>query len=161
MRYQFLRFPEGRAKALTFSYDDGCREDLRTADLFTKYGLKGTFNLNGDRFRTTLSKEEVEDHILSKGHEIAVHGEFHRANGTQRPIEGIQEVVNCRINLENKYNRIIRGMAYPDTGVTRFRPGVKYEDIKQYLTSLDIAYSRTLGADNDKFLLPNDLIYSD
>ena len=41
MNYQNLRFPEGKAKALTFSYDDGCRADVRMAKTLTKYGLKG------------------------------------------------------------------------------------------------------------------------
>jgi len=156
MRYQFLRFPEGRGKALTFSYDDGCRDDIRMADTLTKYGLKGTFNLNGNFHNTELSKEEVEEHILSKGHEIAVHGEFHRANGDLRPIEGITEVLNCRLDLEEKYGRIIRGMAYPDSGITRFSNGANYDKIKQYLTDLGIAYSRTLGGDNNSFELPTD-----
>ena len=39
-------FPEGKTKALTFSYDDGEKQDIRLIQLFNKYGLKGTFNLN-------------------------------------------------------------------------------------------------------------------
>ena len=27
MKYVFLRFPEGKAKAVTFSYDDGCKDE--------------------------------------------------------------------------------------------------------------------------------------
>ncbi len=156
MRYQFLRFPEGRSKALTFSYDDGCSADIRMANTLTEYGLKGTFNLNGNNYNTALSKDDVERHILSKGHEIAIHGEFHRGNGVLRPIEGIREVLNCRIDLERKYGRIIRGMAYPDTGITLFNTNSNYDQIKHYLTDLDIAYARTLGGDNDEFKLPTD-----
>ncbi|MBE6890592.1 MAG: polysaccharide deacetylase [Ruminococcaceae bacterium] len=156
MRYQFLRFPGGKAKALTFSYDDGCSEDLRFADTLTKYGLKGTFNLNSVEMKKELSVEDIEEHILSKGHEVAVHGYFHRANGTLRSIEGIQDVLNCRLELEKTFGRIIRGMAYPDTGITRFHNGSSYEKAKQYLTELDIAYVRTLGGDNNSFTLPTD-----
>lgn len=29
MRYRFLRFPGGKDKAVTFSYDDGFRYDIR------------------------------------------------------------------------------------------------------------------------------------
>ncbi len=155
MRYQFLRFPGGKAKALTFSYDDGCKEDLKTVEVFTNYGLKGTFNLNSNE-RNYLSREEVEEFILSKGHEIAVHGSLHRANGTLRPIEGIQDVLNCRLELEERYGIIIRGMAYPDSGIKRFSNGADYLSIKQYLTDLDIAYARTLGGDNNTFMLPSD-----
>lgn len=102
MRYQAMRFPEGRAKAVTFSYDDGGRQDIRLAKLFTQYGLKATFNLNGDALRkgSGLTKEEVETYLLSAGHEIAVHGNFHRAPGMLRPIEGIREVLDCRIEME-------------------------------------------------------------
>ncbi len=158
MRYQAMRFPEGRAKAVTFSYDDGGRQDIRLAKLFTQYGLKATFNLNGDALRkgSGLTKEEVETYLLSAGHEIAVHGNFHRAPGMLRPIEGIREVLDCRMELEQKYGRIIRGMAYPDSGVTLFDNGATYSSIKNYLTELDIAYARSLRGDNDSFLLPED-----
>ena len=39
-------FPGGKAKALTMSYDDGKLEDIRLLEIFNKYGIKGTFNLN-------------------------------------------------------------------------------------------------------------------
>ena len=29
MRYRFLRFPGGKTKAVTFIYDDGCRQDIK------------------------------------------------------------------------------------------------------------------------------------
>lgn len=157
MRSVFLRYPGGKAKAVTFSYDDGFRTDIRLANIFTKYGMKGTFNLNSERSHgCSFTKEEAEEIFYANGHEIAVHGEFHRANGNCRPIEGIRDVLNCRLELEKKYERIIRGMAYPDSGIRRFGNFGNYEMVKQYLTELDIAYSRTLGEDNCKFELPAD-----
>ena len=33
-------------KYLTFSYDDGVTQDIRLVELFNKYGMKCTFNLN-------------------------------------------------------------------------------------------------------------------
>ena len=101
-------------------------------------------------------KTIVEEHMSAHGHEIAVHGEFHRAPGALRPIEGIREVLNCRLELEQTYGKIIRGMAYPDSGITRFHNGATYASVKQYLTDLGIVYARTLGEDNDRFLLPED-----
>ena len=90
MRYRFLRFPKGKQKAVTLSYDDGCRDDIKFSDTISKYGLKCTFNLNCDYMRKeNLSVSEIKEHFLSKGHEIAVHGANHRAEGTLRPIEGI------------------------------------------------------------------------
>lgn len=152
-----MRYPGGRAKAVTFSYDDGVVEDKRLVEIFDKYGMKGTFNLNCDRLRkVNFTAEELDKYFLSKGHEIAVHGAMHRANGNMRPIEGIRDVLECRLELEKKCGRIIRGMAYPDTGITQMGSFGTYEDIKTYLTELDIAYARTLGNDNKDFMLPGD-----
>lgn len=158
MRYQFLRFPTGKAKAVTFSYDDGCPQDLMLSEILSDYGLKCTFNLNSKELRgiNNLTKEEIQNNFLAKGHEIAVHGAFHRAEGTLRPIEGIQDVLDCRLELEQTYGMIIRGMAYPDTGIRILSNAANYESIRQYLSELDIAYARTLGKDNNSFQLPED-----
>lgn len=153
----FPRFPGGLAKAVTFSYDDGCPEDIRLAKLFTKYGLKGTFNMNVAKNSTNgITVEQVKEHILDKGHEVAVHGYNHRANGAISVIDGIRDVLECRLNLEKTYGKIIRGMAYPDTGIHVFANGTTYEKVKQYLTDLGIVYSRTLGGDNNNFTIPED-----
>ena len=156
MRYRFLRFPEGKGRAVTFSYDDGVRQDLRLAEIFDRFGVKGTFNLVNRVQSKQLSPEEVREHLLDKGHEVAVHGARHRAPGTLRPIEGIRDCLDCRLELEELYGRIIRGMAYPDTGITRMTADTSYPQIKQYLTELDIAYCRTLSGDNNSFMLPTD-----
>ncbi len=156
MQYQFMRFPEGKTKAVTFSYDDNNIASAKLADVLSSYGLKGTFNLNSEKPTNTLKQADVEEHIIKNGHEVAVHGLNHRASGTLRTIEGIKDVLDCRLELESKYNTIIRGMAYPDTGITRFQPGTDYDCVKRYLKELDIAYARTLGGDNNQFLLPTD-----
>ena len=161
MRYRFLRFPEGKAKAVTLSYDDGCRDDIRFSETISRYGLKCTFNINSammgeDTSSWRLTKEEVKEHLLDKGHEIAVNGADHRAPGVLSALDGIQDVLNCRLGLEKMYGRIIRGMAYPDSGITRFGNGASYENIKRYLTDLGIVYSRTLAGDNNSFALPTD-----
>lgn len=155
MRYRYMRFPEGRSRAVTLSYDDGCRQDLRFSEIISEYGLKCTFNITHDSFNN-LSPEQMKEAFLDRGHEIAVHGYKHRAEGTLRPIEGIQDVLNCRLELEDQFNMIIRGMAYPDCGITRFANGGNYESIRHYLKDLDIVYSRTLSGDNDRFELPDD-----
>ena len=43
MRYKFLRFPGGKAKAVTLSYDDGCADDKRFSDVITKAGFGENF----------------------------------------------------------------------------------------------------------------------
>ena len=38
----------GKKKAITFSFDDGVTQDRRLVEIFNKYGLKATFNLNSE-----------------------------------------------------------------------------------------------------------------
>ncbi len=155
MKSVFLRYPGGKAKAVTFSYDDGSCHDERLVRLFDDYGLKATFNFDLDE-GPAFSGEQIRDLFLAKGHEIAVHGAKHRANGNLRPIEGIRDVLDCRLALEELCGCIIRGMAYPDSGINRINSFGSYAQIKNYLTELDIAYARTLGSDNNRFRLPED-----
>ena len=157
MRYRFMRFPEGKSKTVTLSYDDGCVQDKRFSDVITACGMKCTFNLMSDELKAgkRLTGEDVNEYILSRGHEVVVHGYFHRAEGALRPIEGIRDVLDCRMELERKYGRIIRGMAYPDTGVSILSNGATYASVKNYLTELDIVYART-GGNHNRFYLPED-----
>ena len=95
----------------------------------------------------------MKKYIIDTGNEIAVHGELHRAPGKQRPIEGIKDVLNCRIKLEQLFGTIIRGMAYPDSGIHDFQNNANYECVREYLKDLGIAYARSLCGDNDGFKL--------
>ena len=38
----------GKRKAITFSYDDGVTQDRRLIEIFNRYGLRATFNLNSE-----------------------------------------------------------------------------------------------------------------
>ena len=161
MRYRFLRFPEGKFKAVTFSYDDGLRADIRLAKTLSDRGMKGTFNLCSGLMSNVdgkhyLSANEVKEHILPLGHEIAIHGHSHSAPGLCRPIEIIDEFLTCRKNLEAEFGGIIRGMAYPDSGLKVLYGGKNKEEVKSLIKSLDIAYARTT-LDDRSFALPNDL----
>ncbi len=168
MQHRHLRFPEGKFKAFTMSYDDGWPQDKRFSDIITSYGVKATFNIISDALYGNydgmglypnvnwLNKEEIKEYILDRGHEIAIHGKEHRSNGLQRPIGGIQEVLNCRLALEKEFGIIVRGMAYAYHGITAFTNGENYESVKRYLEDLDIAYARSLAYNNDDFSLPND-----
>ena len=157
IKYQFLRFPEDKNKAVTLSYDDGIPADLRFSDVITNAGLKCTFNLNSKVLRKNgITDRQIKEKFLDRGHEVAVHGYSHTAPGYQRPIEGIKEVLNCRLELEERFDRMIRGMAYPDHGVQSFENGTSYEIIKNYLKDLGIVYARTVGATNYDFYLPED-----
>ena len=65
-------------------------------------------------------------------------------------------MLGCRLSLEQRFGGLVRGMAYPNAGITQLSEGVTYPEIRQYLRELGIVYARTLGGDNDRFELPND-----
>ena len=159
MRYTFMRFPEGKAKCVTLSYDDARKSDIRFSDLLEKYNLKCTFNINGEKFRNHvyLTNDEIKTYLIDRGHEIAVHGYDHRASGHLRAIEGIRDVLDNRIEIEQTFGMIVRGMAYPDSGINYFKnPDYSYEKVKNYLTELDVAYARNTRPDGNEFKMPTD-----
>ncbi len=160
MRYRFLRFPDGKEKALTFSYDDGCLQDVRLSELFANRGLKATFNINTFAFNKNtegrLGAEEIRKYIIDKGHEVAAHGDYHIAPASARPVDAIRDIYFGRLRLEDAFNIIVRGMAYPDTGILVEANGNTVSRVKAQLSDLGVAYARTLGGDNDGFELPSD-----
>ena len=158
MKYRFPRFPGGKAKAVTLSYDDGSNDDVKLLDIIDKYGIKCTFNLMGNSVGEgrRLSREYVYERLLDKGHEVATHGYNHRALGIISSVDGIQDTLNCRLALEKELDMIIRGLAFPDKAVDRFKHPDTYKQIRSYLEALGIVYARTLGGDNDSFELPED-----
>lgn len=157
MKYRFLRYPGGKFKAVTFSYDDGARDDLKLLQILDKYGIKCTLNICSSLIANSenrLTVDEINEHVYAKGHEIANHGANHIALGITDHTRGLQDVLNCRIGLEESLGKIIRGMAYPDT--MKNISGQNYEEIKAILKSVGIVYSRIAGGDNDTFDLPTD-----
>ena len=116
----------GKKKAITFSFDDGVIQDRRVVAILEKYGLKGTFNLNSERFsltwttsigttRSTIPASEVKE--LYKNHEVAVHTLTHPNLTEQTEEEVIRQVDEDRKNLEALVGYPIRCMAYPCGGV--------------------------------------------
>ncbi len=158
MAYRFLRYPNGMKKAVTFSYDDGSFHDLRLAEVCDRYGIKCTFNICRalDTEQTErMTAAQIETHLLQKGHEVAVHGFDHTSPVHCTDIEIINDVLNCRKELETRFQRIIRGMAYPDLPI-ELAGEARCREIKALLQSMGIVYSRTLGKDNRYFALPRD-----
>lgn len=117
MSRTFLRFPEGKEKALTFSFDDGVPHDVRLIALFDKLGLKGTFNLNSGAFGTPfqdshyVNAEDVAE--IYKNHEVAVHGFDHDWPHVLPNDRMMHEIFVDRINLEKASGKFVRGLAYP------------------------------------------------
>lgn len=120
---------DGKLKAITFSYDDGVSQDIRLIELFNKYGMKGTFNLNScllGREATLLRegkeipfiKVKPEDvrHIYD-GHEVAVHTLTHpNLVNIEDDNEVLRQVEEDRIKLSELCGYEVRGMAYPCGG---------------------------------------------
>jgi len=163
MQYRFLRFPQGKEKAVTFSYDDGPKYDKRLAEIMNKNGIKGTFNLNSEYLATSedswyMSAQEIKENILDAGHEIAVHGKEHRAPGRISPAAAVKDIFECRQTLEDVFDITVRGMAYPDSGIRKMSNGNTYESVKKIASDIGIVYSRTLGGDNTTFDLPEDFL---
>lgn len=117
-------------KALTFSYDDGVTQDIRLIDIFNKYGLKGTFNINSELLglenslirngvRISHNKVNAADvrHIYA-GHEAAVHTLTHpNLTKIDDEKEIIRQVEQDRLNLSELVGYEVTGMAYPCGGV--------------------------------------------
>jgi hypothetical protein len=47
---EYSVFPGGKKRVVTFSYDDGPVQDERLVAMFNRYGVKGTFHLNGQTY---------------------------------------------------------------------------------------------------------------
>ena len=85
----FPRFPGGKKKALTLSYDDGVEQDVKLIQILNRHGLKGTFNLNSGCYpeewakfpegqvHRRLSAKQAEALYKNSGHEVAVHTRTH------------------------------------------------------------------------------------
>lgn len=156
MKYRFVRFPEFRTKAVTLSYDDGSKDDIRMVEILNRYGIKGTFNICSGLLvndehpdPNRLTTEEYRALYDSGSHEIAVHGATHTALIKSSAIDGIREILTDRTALEQAFGRFVRGMAYPDIGRTS-------PEIKGYLRQLGIAYARCCGNEPHRFDLPTD-----
>lgn len=149
---KYMRFPEGKSKAVTFSYDDGVAADGRLVELFDRYGLKGTFNLNSRLFdcqcwHGRMDEEQTYRTFVNSGHEVALHGARHIFMDKVPLPEAVNEIVQNRLYLENKFGRIVRGMAYAYNGYN--------DEIVDMLEKLGVAYARTTESSHS-FAIPKD-----
>lgn len=134
----------GKKKAITFSYDDGVTQDKRLIEIFNRYGLKGTFNLNSgllggksDENRINVKPEEVRS--VYEGHEVAVHTVTHPNLTQLEEAEILQQVNDDKKRLEELVGYSICGMAYPCGGVNNDERVASI--IKE---KTEIKYSRTI-----------------
>ena len=121
-----LRFPGGRRKALTLSYDDGVRQDLRLLEKLDQNGVKCTFNLNSGTLGRVLfggppgrepldlscvKPEEVA--AVYAGHEVAGHGLWHSSLPDIGTPGAMLEIIDDRVKLEELSGRRVQSFAYP------------------------------------------------
>ncbi len=119
----------GKMKAITFSYDDCITQDIRLVELFNKYGVKATFNVNSELLgkkgelniqgikvgHNKLSPTEIKD--IYDGHEVAVHTLTHPLlQSIEDDNEIIRQIEEDRKNLEKLVEYKVFGMAYPYNG---------------------------------------------
>lgn len=121
-------FKDGKKKAVTFSYDDGVLQDIRLIEIFDKYGLKCTFNLNSkllgnygelvlDRKCIPHIKVNPDDvRTVYANHEVAVHTLSHPNLTMLDEKDIIRQVEEDRLNLSELCGYEVIGMAYPCGG---------------------------------------------
>jgi len=157
--YYYMRFPGGKGKAITLSYDDGVEQDIQLIRLMERYGFKGTFNLNSGRFAPEdkvyeagrilrrLSLSKIKEVFSSENVEVACHGFNHLRLERLQGADAINEVIQDRIALESIFGRMIPGMAYAY--------GTYNDQSVEVLKYAGIRYARTVES-TEKFEIPSD-----
>lgn len=154
----------GKRKALTFSFDDGVRQDIRLVSILNQYGLKGTFNLNSGLLgreaslvrngvtvrHDKVTPEEVRD--VYAGHEVAAHTLTHPFLPKTADDEVVRQVEEDRLRLSALCGYEVVGMAYPGGGINH---DARVERLVRERTG--IRYARTTDA-RGTFTLQTDLI---
>lgn len=155
----YMRFPNGRAKALTLSYDDGVTEDIRLVEILNRYGIKGTFNINSGQYSDgTPSRPErawgqrmtyaqATELYKNSPHEVALHAHTHPWLEKLSMAQVVYEVMKNREVLEDQFDTVVRGMAYPY--------GTYSDDVVEALRACGVAYARTTKS-TGAFDIPTD-----
>lgn len=154
-----LLYPGFKKRALTFSYDDGVRQDMELIPLLKKYGFKGTFNLNSglcgvEKERIDINGRDIDcsrlaldkDQKLYEGMEIASHALTHPFLETLPLSEQEKEIGEDKKNLERIFRQKVIGFAYPF--------GTYNLDTFKALDDNGIKYARTVKSTYG-FLRPN------
>ena len=115
-------------KIITFSYDDGVTQDIRLIELFKKYNIGATFNINSSLLgksgalirngthvnHTKVKEDEVKD--IYAGFEVASHTLTHPFLPLMLKNGIIHEVEEDRKYLSNLVGYDVVGFAYPGGG---------------------------------------------
>ena len=155
----YMRFPDGKPKALTLSYDDGVEQDIRLVEIMKRNGLKGTFNLNSGIYtpegytypegtiHRRMTRKQCVDLFKDSEMEVAAHSLTHPFLEKLPNANCNYEVLQDRINLERDFDVVVRGMAYPY--------GTYSDEVVDVLKQCGIVYARTVN-DTENFDIPTD-----
>jgi len=146
-------------KVLTFSYDDGVQYDERLMEIFLRYGMRCTWNLNsglmeeekgwqsGAAWIHRMKPERMAK--LYRDHEIATHMVTHPDPTKLNNEELRREILDDVKALETLFKRPVVGMAYPF--------GRYNDQVVEVVRECGIRYSRTVQSTCD-FKRPSDLL---
>lgn len=152
MKIDLNRWPGGLTHALTMSYDDGVRFDMRLADIFDAHGIRGTFHLNSNYAMDGSDSwhlDAAQTRELAARHELSLHMHNHPfPTQLTLPLVAAEVQDNRRI-LEPLAGYPLRGMSYPF--------GDFNESVVGLLRSLGVEYSRTTRA-TGRFDVPDDFL---
>ena len=146
-------------KYFIFSIDDGTIYDRNVIEIFNRYHIKGTFNLNSglDGFVWYLNGRPIERlHLkenpsLFDGHEVASHSLTH-PHMTMCPGEIIvKEVGEDIVNLETIFDRTVKTFAFPFSDSDD-----RCVDIIKHLHNIKVIRHSDLDR---SFKFPNDLLH--
>ena len=159
MAQVFMRFPGGKLKAVTFSYDDGVEQDWKLIEIFEKYHMRATFNINSGLYapegtvypegqiHRRMTKKQADETYTREWMEVAVHGATHPWLDHMPENMVTYDLLKDREALEKQFGRIVRGMAYPY--------GTYNDNVVESMRSVGIVYSRTVHSTHD-FNIPED-----
>ncbi len=145
-------------KAVTFSFDDGVESDKKLIELFNKYKLKCSFNLNSGKLESAdtwdyngfLVKRPIPfDKNIYKGHEICTHGKLHLKANELNEKELCEEFDEDVSNLKELFNTEITGAAYAF--------GVYSDEVVNHLKNIGICFARTVKSTHN-FDIQTDLL---
>lgn len=157
MKQIYMRYPQGKSKALTFSYDDGVDQDKRLVSMFRQYGIKGTFNFSTGLFNTIhsnwpyqrrMSGSELVTVFKDGDMEIAAHSHTHREMQRLDNSTVLWDILQNRKILEDMFGMQVQGFAYP--------MGTYNDRVVSLLPYAGILYARTAHLLGKGFSQPDD-----
>lgn len=145
-------FPGGKKRCVTFSYDDGCDNDARLIELLNKYGMKGTFHLNGINYLGYSDEQLKEVGKIYEGHEVSCHTYSH-CYPTLMPGQSlVREIMEDRYVLEKIAGYPMKGLSYP--------AGSCSDEVAQTMRACGMHYGRTTKS-TAGFLMPQNFLMWD